>query len=169
MGEQVDGTIEERNLQSFLKACVIYTLMTPALEKWVTNSATWIINLKNYKNEIVCIIEYRLQRLSASSILFMKYYNNHNSYFIQQCSAIVSYLNDWHKTLTWALTTLHKLEWSLKTSSNALLTIEQSTHISTVPCPPVIIGHQQGPMHSHLHLIMTSPWLYSRHVLLHAA
>ena len=33
MGEKVDGTIEERNLQSFSKACTTYTLMTPALGK----------------------------------------------------------------------------------------------------------------------------------------
>ena len=33
MGEKDNGTIEERNLQSFWKACAIYTLMTPALGK----------------------------------------------------------------------------------------------------------------------------------------
>ena len=66
MGEKVDGTIEERNLQSFSKACTTYTSMTPALGKWVTNSATWIVDSKDYKNEIACIIEYGPRRLSAS-------------------------------------------------------------------------------------------------------
>ena len=33
MLEKVDGTIEERNLQSFSKACTTYTSMTPALGK----------------------------------------------------------------------------------------------------------------------------------------
>ena len=33
MLEKVNGTIEERNLQSFSKACMTYTSMTPALGK----------------------------------------------------------------------------------------------------------------------------------------
>ena len=30
-------------------------------------------------------------------------------------------------------------------------------HISTLLCLPVIVGGQQGPMHSHSHSMMTSP------------
>jgi len=30
-------------------------------------------------------------------------------------------------------------------------------YISTLLCPPVIVGGQQGPMHSHSHSMMTSP------------
>ena len=63
--EQVDGTIYRVSQQRILGP-VIYTSITPALGKWVTNSATSIVNLKDYKNEIVYIFEYGPQRLSAS-------------------------------------------------------------------------------------------------------
>ena len=65
MGEQINGTICRVSWKHML-APVTYTSMTLALGKWVTNLATSIVNLKDYKNEIVYIFEYGPQRLSAS-------------------------------------------------------------------------------------------------------
>ena len=47
---------------------------------------------------------------------------------------IVSHLNDWHKTLTWALTASRRSGWSLRASSNALSTMVSGIHIYPV-CP----------------------------------
>ena len=62
MGEKVDGTIEERNLQSLwlikhVLGPVIHTSTIPVLGKRVTNTAAWIVDLQDYMSliqEIMC-------------------------------------------------------------------------------------------------------------------
>jgi len=92
MGKKVNSTIKKRNLQSFWKACArpsnLYlnnTSITPALGKWVANSATWIVDSKDYKSliyEIIYIFKYGHYSNKPTGNKMLHYSNSNNILYL---------------------------------------------------------------------------------------
>ena len=65
---------------------------------------------------------------------------------------IVSDMNDWHLLGHWLHCANQDDPSGLVQMLRRQLNKNLSTRISTLPCPPVVVGGRQGPMHSHSHL-----------------